>query len=120
MNEKALRAAFEYWYSDDGKNMQAVERNPLGSYILAQANTCWSAWLACHDFMSKPVSVDTKPLSKAPKQDALYFLRTENTVVGLHWQNDHTDNGWLKDGRCYATQAGALAALEMLKGEVVA
>jgi hypothetical protein len=42
------RAAFEHWFSDEGKNPRAVERSDRGydHYRLAQAETSWTAWRA--------------------------------------------------------------------------
>ncbi len=45
-SEKAdARAAFEDWFSDEGKWPQAVQRNGDG-YMLAQAQSSWQAWEA--------------------------------------------------------------------------
>lgn len=41
----AMREQFEAWFSDNGASPKAVARSG-DSYLLAQANSAWSAWQA--------------------------------------------------------------------------
>lgn len=41
------RESFEHWYSDEGKSPRAIERSGEG-YVLAQAQSAWTAWKACY------------------------------------------------------------------------
>lgn len=42
--EDQERAAFERWFSNEGSNPRAVERNPKGVYRLASADSAWEVW----------------------------------------------------------------------------
>ena len=45
-SDKKIRAAFETWYSLNGKLFGLVERAD-GQYILEHTQTAWLAWRAC-------------------------------------------------------------------------
>jgi len=119
MTEQALRQAFEHWYSDDGKNPKAVEKNHLGSYVLQQAVVSWASWVACHELMQAP-AVPYGKVIHCPKTDELVWLRTRDSAMEFNWVGDGMDMRNLAEGRIYPTKDAAMAALELLKGKVVA
>lgn len=121
MNEQSLRQAFEHWYSDDGKNLKAVEKNALGTYVLQQAVVSWASWVACHEAMQPKKETPAVPYGKVivcPKPDELVWLRTRDTAMLFNWVGDGMDMRNLAEGRIYKTKEDAMAALELLKGEV--
>lgn len=46
MSTTDTRAAFEYWFSDEGAHPKAIERSSNGGYILAAATSAWNVWQA--------------------------------------------------------------------------
>ncbi len=51
-DDGGMRAAFERWMSDDGKWLNAIQRNDKGDYVIAVAVSAWTtwqaAWIAAH------------------------------------------------------------------------
>lgn len=56
MTRKQLEQSFEHWATEGGAWPKAIERNPSGSYRLAQINHAWTVWQdawAAFDKMAK-------------------------------------------------------------------
>ena len=69
------RAAFEAWYSEDGKWPKAIERDENGSYILMSAANAWIAFQAGAALAGAAAAIPEgwKPIETAPK-DGTRFL----------------------------------------------
>jgi hypothetical protein len=67
-NRDPVRAAFEKWFSEDGKFPRATERSDRGEYLLAQAASSWTAWqaawAAARAAISTPSGLMARPLSE--------------------------------------------------------
>lgn len=46
-DEAKVREDFEFWFSDEGANPKAIERNSIGDYRLASAMSAWRTWKVC-------------------------------------------------------------------------
>jgi hypothetical protein len=46
MSGDQVREAFEHWFSDGGEHPLACQRAADGGYLLAQAESSWTAWQA--------------------------------------------------------------------------
>jgi hypothetical protein len=46
MSSDQVREAFEHWFSDGGEHPLACQRAADGGYLLAQAESSWTAWQA--------------------------------------------------------------------------
>ncbi len=73
------RAAFENWYSENGKYPNSVRRGPNAGYQLAQAHSAWDVWQARAALAPQPPAAgDTwLPIETAPKDGEIWAFNGE-------------------------------------------
>lgn len=80
--ESRLRAEFEAWYSDGGEYPLACQRAKDGGYMLAQAESSWTAWQAAYRAASASSSEILEALNRLLRHVDSETCEHEDTYRG--------------------------------------
>jgi hypothetical protein len=75
------REAFEEWFSDGGKYQQACGRAKDGCYLLAQAESSWTAWQASSASSADQIRKLREALTKLCSQ-----FPTDTDMLAAGWE----------------------------------
>jgi multidrug resistance efflux pump len=80
MSSDQVREAFEHWFSDGGEHPLACQRAADGGYLLAQAESSWTAWQAASASHAAEVEALRKALTKLCTQ-----FPTDHDMAAAGW-----------------------------------